>query len=297
MRSSTVLLSSLLAALSGCGRSAPEPIPEYPQLPTAAEPEANAQPPEAAAAPDRPVQSPAPAARRAPVGVEVPPHIAAIVTAPDRSEADRALDDGRHPGELLAFFGVAPGMKIAELMAGGGYTAELLARAVGPSGTVYGVNSPWVLERFAEKPWSERLKKPVMKNVVRVDREMADPLPPEAKDLDMVIAVLFYHDFFWMEVDRAALNAAVFRALEPGGIYAIVDHSAREGAGADDVKTLHRVEQSIVRDEIERAGFELVAEGDFLRNPGDTRDWNAAPSAAAEHRGTSDRFVLKFIKP
>ena len=222
---------------------------------------------------------------------------AAIVAAPDRSEADRALDEGRKPEALLRFLGVAPGMRVAELMAGGGYTAELLARAVGAEGKVFGVNSPWVLNRFAEKPWSERLAKPVMANVVRVDREFGDPLPPEATDLDLVLAVLVYHDFVWMKTDRTALNAAIFRALKPGGRYVIIDHSAREGQGVSDVQTLHRIEEGVVRTELEAAGFVLEATDDFLRNPNDTRDWNASPSAAAERRGQSDRFALKFRKP
>ena len=89
-------------------------------------------------------------------------------------------------------------MKVAELMAGGGYTTELLARAVGPKGMVYGQNNKLVLDRFAEKPWTERLAKPVMKNVVRVDRELDDPLPPKAKNLDAVFMVLFYHDTVWL---------------------------------------------------------------------------------------------------
>lgn len=116
-----------------------------------------------------------------PATVAVPDAVRAIVAAPDRSEADRALDAGRHPAEMLAVFAVAPGMKVAELGAGGGYTAELLARAVGPTGVVFAQNSKFILERFAAKPWAERLAKPVMKRVVRVDREFDDPLPPEAR--------------------------------------------------------------------------------------------------------------------
>jgi predicted methyltransferase len=221
----------------------------------------------------------------------------AVVNAPDRSEADRKLDAGRHPAELLAFFGIRPGMKVADLGAGLGYTSELLARAVGPTGVVYAQNSPFILQRFAEKPWSERLQKPVMSKVVRYDHDFDDPLPPEARDLDAVFCVLFYHDLFWLKVDRAKMNAAVFRALKHGGTYAIVDHSAKPGAGATEVQTLHRVEESVVRAEIESAGFRLRAEGNFLRNPNDARDWNDSPMAAAERRGTSDRFVLAFEKP
>ena len=92
---------------------------------------------------------------------------------------------------------------------------------VGPTGVVYGQNSPFIIEKFAEKPWTARLAKPVNKNVVKVTREFEDPLPPEAKDLDAVVIVLFYHDTFWMKTDQAKMNAAAFRALKPGGVLAI----------------------------------------------------------------------------
>jgi predicted methyltransferase len=227
----------------------------------------------------------------------VPPEIQSVVAATDRSEADRQLDAGRHPAELLAFAGIKPGMKVAEISAGGGYTTELLARAVGPTGVVYATNVPFILERFAEKPWSERLSKPVMKNVVRVDSGADDPLPPEAKNLDVVLDVLFYHDFFWLGGDRAKMNASIFEALAPGGAYVIVDHSGRPGTGSSEVQTLHRIEEEVVTHEILAAGFKLAESADFLRNPDDTRDWNASPMAAADRRGTSDRFVLRFVKP
>lgn len=219
------------------------------------------------------------------------------MAAADRDPDDRKLDAGRHPAELLGFFGIRPGMRVAEIASGGGYTAELLARAVGPGGQVYAVNSPFILQRFAEKPWSARLEKPVMKNVVRLDREFDDPLPAEVKDLDAIVIVLFYHDTVWQKSDRAKMNQAVFSALKHGGVYGIVDHSARAGSGVNDVETLHRIEESVVKDEVTRAGFRLVGSADFLRNPSDPRDWNASPRQAGERRGTSDRFVLRFEKP
>ena len=221
----------------------------------------------------------------------------AAVAAADRSEADRALDAGRFPAEMLAFFEIRPGMRVAELGAGGGYTTELLARVVGPQGRVYGQNPKYVLERFAEKPWSERLAKPVNAPVVRVDREFDDPLPPEARNLDAVLIVLFYHDTVWLETDRARMNAAVFSALRSGGIYGVIDHSTRQGAGTSETKSLHRIEESVVVAEIEKAGFQLEAAAGFMRNPSDARDWNASPTAAGIRRGTADRFVLKFRKP
>jgi predicted methyltransferase len=219
------------------------------------------------------------------------------VSAPDRSAEDRELDAGRHPEQLLAFFGIAPGMRVAEIGAGRGYTAELLARVVGPKGQVFGQNSPFILERFADKPWSDRLATPAMANVIRVDREFDDPLPPEAKELDAVLCILLYHDTVWLKADRDRMNKAVFAALRPGGVYGIVDHSARAGSGLGDVETLHRIEESVVRQEIEKAGFVVDASADFLKNPQDARDWNASPRTAAEKRGTSDRFVIRFKRP
>ena len=220
----------------------------------------------------------------------------ALVNAPDRTEADRALDPGRHPAELLAFFGVRPGMRVAELGAGGGYTTELLARAVQPNGTVYGQNSPLMLQRFAQSPWSERLARPTMQGVVRLDRPFDDPFPPEVRNLDQVWIILLYHDTVWMNVDRDRMNRAVLEALRPGGVYAVVDHSGRPGTGTTETETLHRIEERVVRDEIKRAGFRLAAESSILRNPKDARDWNASPREAGERRGTSDRFVLRFVK-
>jgi len=146
-----------------------------------------------------------------------PAEYRAIENAPDRDPDDKKLDAGRKPAQFLAFVGVRPRNHVAELAAGGGYTTELLARAVGPMGVVYGQNSPWMLERFAKKPWEARVAKPVNKNVVSVAREFEDPLPPEAKDLDAVVINLVYHDTVGMNVDRAKMNAAVLKALKPGG--------------------------------------------------------------------------------
>jgi predicted methyltransferase len=221
----------------------------------------------------------------------------AIVAAPDRTEADRKLDAGRKPAQYLKFLRVEPGMRVAELFAGGGYTAELLARAVGPSGVVYGQNTPMVLQRFAEKPWSERLARPVNKNVVRIDRELDDPLPPEANDLDLVVSNIVYHDAVWQGVDRRKMNRAVFNALKRGGRYVICDSSAREGSGTDDAKKFHRIDEQVVRDEVTSARFTIFGEANFLRNRTDTRDWDSSPMAAGERRGTSDRFCIAFRKP
>lgn len=278
------------ASLVGCASQSP---PVTPPLNATPPPSASAAPAASAAPPAS--AGPVEAAPKAEATADVPPAIRAVIDAPDRSDADRKLDIGRHPGELLAFAGIGPGMKVAELGAGVGYTTELLARAVGPTGKVYAQNNKFALERYAAKPWAERLAKPAMKNVVRVDAEVGSPSP--AKDLDAVFIVLVYHDIVWLGGDRDKMNRAVFDALKSGGEYIVVDHSAKDGDGLNDVKTLHRIDEHSVIDEVTRAGFRLAGEASFLRNPDDKRDWNDSPMAAADRRGKSDRFVLKFVKP
>ena len=264
-----------LPLLIACSTTTPPS--EAPPVSGGPEPVTNALPPATSQPPAAPVANADAGAqpsfeRRPRVAVPVTPELQAVVDAKDRDPADRELDGGRHPAELLSFFGVKRGQRVAELMAGGGYTAELLARAVGPKGKVYGVNSPFILQRFAEQPWSTRLKKPVMANVIRLDRDMDDPFPAEVKNLDIVFANLVYHDFVWTKVDRNKLNAAVMRALKPGGVYAVVDHSARPADAANATETLHRIDKEFVKQEITTAGFRLDASSDFLKNPEDTRD-------------------------
>jgi predicted methyltransferase len=232
--------------------------------------------------------------RQAPITAS--PEARAVVDAPDRSPQDRQLDARRRPAELLTFLGIAPGMRVGELMAGAGYTAELLARAVAPNGVVYAQNPRVILEGSGEQ-WATRLATPPARNIVRVDRELDDPFPPEARNLDVVVINLVYHDTVWLAVDREKMNRAVFGALRSGGKYAVIDHSARSGKGIADVQTLHRIDEAVVRDEVRRAGFVLETGDSFLRNPSDMRDWNDSPAAPPERRGTSDRFVLLFAKP
>jgi predicted methyltransferase len=219
------------------------------------------------------------------------PDYAAIVAAPDRSDADREADKRRDPVPFLSFVGVRPGMKVLDMGAGGGYSTELMARAVAPNGVVYGQNAADLPARPKER-FEARLKTPAMKDAVALARPFDDPLPPEVRGLDLITFLFYYHDTTYMEVDRAAMNRKLYAALKPGGLLVIADHSAKAGDGTAIGKTLHRIEESVLRSEIEAAGFKLVGSGDFWRNPSDPRDFNVNRPT-----GPVDNFVLKFQKP
>jgi predicted methyltransferase len=216
---------------------------------------------------------------------------AAIVASAGRSEADRQIDRRRKPELLLAFTGARPGMRVLDMGAGGGYSTELLARAVGGRGIVYAQDSAELPDRVRLR-FDERAKRPVMKNVVRVLRAYDDPVPPEAGGLDLITFFFAYHDTAFMSVDRAKMNRRLFEALAPGGMLVLADHSAQPGAGISVVKSLHRIEESVLRNEIEAAGFKLVGAADFLRNPEDLRD-----AVVFRAKVPVDEFVLKFVKP
>ena len=250
--------------------------------------------------------------------------ISEIVASPDRSEADRINDVRRKPERTLSFIGIRSGMVAADLSAGGGYTTELLARAVSPNGVVYGQSAPSsegnnaatsnVVPEGNPNPinpssqkttitktprisspqaLSERAKNPILTNIIPVVRKFEDPFPPEvaSNSLDLVTIMFNYHDLGHKNVDREQMNRAVFAALKPGGVYVIADHAGRVGTGISESGTLHRIEESFLRKEVEAAGFRFVAEGDFLRNPYDPRDKNTP-----EPPQPKDEFLLKFEK-
>jgi predicted methyltransferase len=232
------------------------------------------------------------AATAAPAQDAKAPDYEAIVAAPDRADADRQVDQRRQPAKMLAFAGVKPGMKILDMEASAGYSTELLARTVAPAGTVYAQDSAAVIERFVKDKFDLRAQKPAMKNVVHVVRDFDDPIPPDVSNLDMITFFFAYHDITYMPVDRAAMNKKMLAALKPGGFLIVADHSAKPGEGVTVAKTLHRIEESTLRQEIEAAGFKLVAEGDFLRHPEDPRD-----AAVFRPQVPVDEFVLKYQKP
>lgn len=217
------------------------------------------------------------------------PDFAAAVSDPLRPAADVARDADRKPVELMQFAGIRPGMKVVELAPGGGYFTRLLTGAVGPNGRVYAI---------ASRPSAALQELATKRPNLSVTAAQAGTIPaPEP--VDVVWTTLNYHDFKNNKTaaggDLAqALNAEAFRVLKPGGIYLVVDHQAAAGAGATQTSALHRIEDTVVRQEVEAAGFKLDASSDLLRHPADD---HTAKVQEAGIRGKTDQFVLRFRKP
>ena len=225
-----------------------------------------------------------------------PADVAKALADPARPAKDRELDAGRKSADIVAFSGLKPGDKAADVFPGSGYYTRIFSGVVGPKGKVYAV----VPTEAAEKPYKplEPIKalaaEPAYGNVVPFVQPMKAFDPPEK--LDLVFISQFYHDMHnaaYGGPDIAPVNAAVFKALKPGGVYLIIDHAA-PGTGLSATNTLHRIDEQTLKTEVEAAGFKLEAESPVLHNPDDPHTANVfAPTI----RGKTDQFVLKVRKP
>jgi predicted methyltransferase len=220
----------------------------------------------------------------------------AILANPERPADERALDAGRKPEEVLKFFGVKPGDKVADILAGGGYYTVILSQIVGATGVVYATNNAFMKgpnkKSFTVGALDARLTNPMFSNVKHIDSEVDQLALPTDGSLDFVLIHLNYHDLVLKNDNRAAMNKIIFNALKPGGVYGIVDHYAKDGSGTEFTESLHRIDKALVVKEVTDAGFILAAEGDMLRHREDPRTEHVL-----EHRGETDRFVLRFEKP
>jgi len=213
------------------------------------------------------------------------------VADPLRPADEVARDPLRHPAEILAFAQVQPGQTIADIRPGAGYFSRLFARVVGEGGHVYAFVPNRTAER--ENPRADALVA-TYPNISRVNGDL-DAMAFDAP-LDLVFMSQEYHDFHIPRfgVDVTKMNADIFKALKPGGLFVVIDHQAAPGAGNTVVETLHRIEGAQLRKEVEAAGFVFDGETSAVANPADDHTLNVFDEAI---RGKTDQFVYRFRKP
>lgn len=225
--------------------------------------------------------------------------IMAAVKSADRVEADTQRDAGRKPADVLMFAGVAPGMTVLDINAGSGYYTELLSRTVGEEGKVYSHNGA-IYWAFMKKTLPERYVGGRLPNVVHIHNGK-ETFDLEDASVDLAMAVLSYHDYFFTNEARpgggredvSAVLASLRRIMKPGGSVILVDHVANEGTGPADFDKLHRIDPAFARKQMEAAGFTFAGETDVLANPADSNDGSPFDPAI---RGKTNRFVYRFTR-
>jgi predicted methyltransferase len=210
----------------------------------------------------------------------------AAVTSAARTDEDRKTDDKRKPAEFLAFAQVRPGMKVLDLAAGGGTTSALLAAAVGPNGEV------WAQTSKASPKIEERIKSGKVPNLHPLVGGIENPIQAGMPPLDLITINMSYHDIVNAPVNREAMNKRLYDALKPGGYLVVIDNAAKPGSGLSATKTLHRIDEAAVIEELTKPGYKVDAKSDFLRAPTDPRE-----QPFFEMKGApDDKFAIRFKK-
>jgi predicted methyltransferase len=225
----------------------------------------------------------------------VPAHIQAAVADASRPAADKDRDVNRKPAESVAFAGVKPGDKVAELMPGSGYFTRVLSKTVGPNGVVYAMSpvraAPAGGAPARPNPLEALAADPGYQNIKLAGMDVTTKLP---ELVDLVWTSQNYHDFAGRsDADLAAFNKMVFDALKPGGVYLVIDHAA-PGTGKSAVRPLHRIDPEAVKKDLASVGFVFEAESKLLHNP---KDEHKLAAHDAAFKGVTDQFMLKFRKP
>ncbi|MEM7329013.1 MAG: methyltransferase domain-containing protein [Pseudomonadota bacterium] len=256
--------------------------------------------------------------------------LAAILAAqPDEVQARYGA---RNPAETLAFFGIEPGMVVAEALPGGGWYSKILLPYLGEDGVLVGAHYPdelwpnfgfgdeWVATRIeGTAKWPEEAAGWGVENGAKIKSVQLTKMP-EAADgkLDAILFIRALHNLNRFTNDETPYMgdtlAEAYRVLKPGGIVGVVQHQAPDGNSDDWANGgAGYLKKAAVISAFEDAGFELVASSDLNANPNDVPNeeefvWRLPPvlvgteedtpeRAAVEAIGESNRMTLKFRKP
>ncbi len=256
--------------------------------------------------------------------------LAAILEA--QPDDVRARYGARNPAETLAFFGIEPGMKVAEALPGGGWYSKILLPYLGEEGALVGAHYPdelWPLFGFGEEwaatriegtaNWPNQAAEWGIEGSAKIKSYQLTKMPEAASDkLDAVLFIRALHNLNRFSTDETNYMgdtlAETYRVLKPGGIVGVVQHRAPDENSDEwaDGSNGYLKEAALIA-AFEGAGFELVDSSDLNANPADVPSeeefvWRLPPvlvgteegtpeRAAYEAVGESNRMTLKFRKP
>jgi len=224
-----------------------------------------------------------------------PAYVTAAVADKGR-DADRKDDERRHLAEVVAFSGVKSGDKVVDLIPGSGYFTKVFSKIVGPKGHVFMIwPNEYAKEAQPDPVKNQALAKEGYPNTSVILQPGAAFSTPEP--VDLVFTAQNYHDYpdkFMGKLDPVAFSKQVYKALKPGGVFLVIDHTAEAGSGLRDTDTLHRIDPAIVKKQVTEAGFVFEGESDVLKNPADDHKKVVFDKAI---RGHTDQFIYKFRKP
>ena len=224
---------------------------------------------------------------------------AAVANTAARTPENVKLDEARKPTEVLTFFGLQPGMHVIDMFGANKYWVEIMAPAVGPTGSVVVWNPTQFLNDKRRAAFAEFAAR--QPNVVLISSPMETPLIG-SNAYDFLIMNLDYHDVYWENAERKIVRMdpdawlkRLFDAMKPGAVVGIIDHAANPGGDTREVvEKLHRIDPAVVKADFTRAGFVLEESSDILRNPADDHSLLVFDEKI---RGKTDRFMYRFRKP
>jgi predicted methyltransferase len=199
-----------------------------------------------------------------------------------RPAEDKARDGARRPYQMMELLGVKEGWTVVDVAAGGGWFTRVLSAAVGPNGKVLSQVGARALQNN-----NGQAAKDLAASLGNVEPVFTDVAEIPAGSADAAVTALNLHDNF-NRSEEAAQNflKGIHNVLKPGGVALIIDHVGVEGANN---QQLHRMPAAAARAQIEKAGFEIVTDSDFLRT---TADDHTRPSSDPILGRDTDQFVF-----
>ncbi len=220
---------------------------------------------------------------------KVPAVVRKAVESPNRSDAMKARDADRKPGELLWLANVKAGSRVIELGSVGQYFTTIMSEIVGPKGMVYMYDMP------DTEPDGGEASKAFAAAHPNTQYQSVDFNKIEfPKNIDVVISIRYFHEMLLRGTQTSVFHTKLFKALRPGGIYLVVDHTGKLGVDMRDTLPLHRIDPTIIRQYVGGDGFELVEDSRLLENLADDKSWSVYTEGK---RDQTDQTVYVFRKP